>query len=83
MWNAIMTDKIGAEKAKEFADAHEVVANPDFWKENCEMDLHNNELGRRIAIEYAGQSYEVFSQKILEAINNGEAIVLEWDKEFE
>ena len=44
-----------------------------------EMDLHNNELGRRIALEYAGQGYDVFSQKIQEAINNGEAKVIKWD----
>ena len=43
------------------------------------MDLHNNALGRKIALEYAGQGYDVFSQKIQEAINNGEAKVIEWD----
>ena len=46
------------------------------------MDLHNNELGRKIAIEYAGQGYDVFSEKIQEAINNGEAVVLRWDEGF-
>ena len=77
MWNAIMTDRIGAKKAKEFADAHEEFpGNP---VEHMEMDLHNNELGRRIAIEYAGQGYDMFSQKIQEAIKNGEAKVIRWD----
>ena len=46
---------------------------------HMEMDLHNNELGRSIALEYAGQGYDVFSQKIQEAIRNGEAKVLVWD----
>ena len=77
MWNAVMTDKIGEEKAKKFADAHEQFPNNPV--EHMEMDLHNNELGRRIAIEYAGQGYDVFSQKIQEAINNGEAKVIIWD----
>ena len=76
MWNAVMTDKIGEKKAKKFADAHEQFPNNPV--EHMEMDLHNNELGRRIALEYAGQGYDVFSQKIQEAINNGEAIVI-WD----
>ena len=40
------------------------------------MDLHNNALGRRIAVEYAGEGYDVFSQRIIEAINNGEAVVM-------
>ncbi len=77
MWNAVMTDKIGEEKAKLFADAHEDVN----WNEplSMNMDFHNNALGRKIAIEYAGQGYDVFSQKILEAIANGEAEVLIWD----
>ena len=77
MWNAIMTDKIGTEKAKEFADAHEAFSNnPD---EHKQMDLHNNELGRSIAMQYAGQGYDVFAEKIIEAINNGEGSVLRWD----
>lgn len=77
MWNAVMTDKIGEEKAKKFADAHEqFVGNPI---EQKEMDLFNNELGRKIALEHEGESYDVFSQKIQEAINNGEAMVIEWD----
>ena len=77
MWNAILTDKIGVEKAKKFADAHE--QKPSNPIDHMEMDLHNNELGRRIAIKYAGQGYDVFSQKIQEAINNGEAKVIIWD----
>ena len=65
-------------KAKKFADAHEQVDdNPIKY---MEMDLYNNELGRRIAIEYAGQGYDVFSQKILEAIKNKEVKVLKWDQ---
>lgn len=77
MWNAVMTDKIGEEKAKKFADAHENIPNNPI--EHMKMDLHNNELGRQIAIQYAGQGYDIFSQKIQEAINNGEAMVLLWD----
>ena len=77
MWNAVMTDKMGEAKAKKFADAHEQI--PDNPIDHKEMDLHNNELGRRIAIEYAGQGYDVFSKKIQEAINNGEAKVIRWD----
>ena len=80
-YNAFI-DKIGEDKAKKFADAHELVDDYDIWRENCEMDLHNNELGRKIAIEYAGQGYDVFSEKIQEAINNGEAVVLRWDEGF-
>ena len=78
MWNAVMTDKIGEDKAKQFADAHEDFPNNPV--EHKEMDLHNNALGRGIALEYVGQGYDVFSEKIQEAINNGEANVIVWDE---
>ena len=74
-----MTDKIGYERAKKFADAHEepfLASQPEL----CEMDLFNNELGRKIAIEYAGQGYDVFAQKIYEAIEEGEACVIRWSE---
>ena len=69
-----MTDKIGEKKAKEFADAHEDVANNP--SKHLEMDLHNNALGRRIAVENKGCGYDVFAEKILEAIANGEAVIV-------
>jgi hypothetical protein len=76
MWNAIMTDKIGVEKAKMFAYAHEQIPyNPE---DHMTMDYHNNELGRRIAVQYAGEGYDVFSEKIQEAIKNREVIII-WD----
>ena len=80
MWNAIMTDKIGVKKAKKFANAHEQFPNNPI--EHMQMDLHNNELGRNIAVQYAGQGYDVFAEKIIEAINNGEAEVLRWDTDI-
>ena len=78
MWNAVMTDKMGEKKAQKFADAHEqpyIQTNP----EQCAMDFHNNALGRRIALEYKGQGYDIFADKIQEAILNGEAKIITWD----
>ena len=43
------------------------------------MDFHNNALGRRIALEYKGQGYDIFADKIQEAILNGEAKIITWD----
>ena len=79
MWNAVMTDMIGFSRAKKFADAHEqpyLLSNP----QSCKMDFHNNELGRQIALKYAGQGYDVFAQKIQEAIKRGEAYVIKFDE---
>ena len=79
MWNAVMTDKIGEKRAKKFADAHEA-PYLKIQPELCKMDLFNNEMGRQIAIKYAGQGYDVFAQKIQEAITGGEAYVIMWDE---
>lgn len=54
----------------------------------CAIDLthrtvpcaFNNQLGRQIALEYAGQGYDVFAQKIQEAIEGGQAYVITWDE---
>ena len=56
------------------ADGYE--ASPGNPEQHKEMDLHNNELGRRIAIEYKGQGYDVFSEKIQQAIDHGEARII-------
>ena len=79
MWNAVMTDMIGEEKAKKFADAHEAEYLTD-QPELCAMDFHNNQLGRQIALDYAGQGYAMYAQKIQEAIEGGQAYVIEWDE---
>lgn len=77
-YNVYMSKKITEQYISEkFGDAHEQrLDNPADRKK---MDLHNNALGRRIAIEYAGQGYDVFSKKIIDAIINGEAEVIIWD----
>jgi hypothetical protein len=63
MWNAIMTLKMGAEKAKEYADAHEA-PNINDYPEQCEMDFHNNQLGRDIAELYPDKSLDFIADKI-------------------
>ena len=83
MWSAVMTDKIGKKKARKFATAHEMVKNFKEWQENCEMDLFNNALGRQIAEENEGKGYDVFAEKIHEAINDGKAVVIEWDSNLD
>ena len=79
MWNAVMTDMIGEERAKQFADAHEepwLEKQPDL----CAMDHYFNEIGRQIAIQNKGQGYDVFAQKIQEAIKENKEYVIAWDE---
>ena len=67
---------IGIEKATLFADAHEAEYLTT-QAAYCEMDLHNNQFGRKIALDYAGYGYDVYAQKIQEAIERGEVYAIQ------
>ncbi|NJN45870.1 MAG: LysM peptidoglycan-binding domain-containing protein [Candidatus Competibacteraceae bacterium] len=74
-WNAIMTDRMGVEFTEAFTTAHEgAPGNP---ADREAMDLYNNELGRRIAEENPNASDEELAQLVFDAIQNGEAIVID------
>ncbi len=79
MWNAVMTDKMGEERAENFAYAHE----KEYLETQlalCQMDFHNNYLGRQIALSYPNEDYDFYAQKIKEAIERGDAYVIQWDE---
>lgn len=69
-WNALMTKRHGADYAKQFADAHET--NPNQPADEKEMDLHNNEVGRRIAMENPNATDEELANLIMQAVERGE-----------
>ncbi len=52
-WNQLMTQRIGAERAKQFSDAHER-SNPNPMSETL-MDLYNNQIGRSLAKDSSPQ----------------------------
>lgn len=74
IWNAEMTVLIGREKAELFATAHEdkeVTGNePDGFAKTAhrDMDLHNNEVGRRIGEENKGVSEDEMAEIIYQDI---------------
>ncbi|MER7113371.1 hypothetical protein ABT332_02645 [Saccharomonospora azurea] len=74
-WNARMTQEFGEEWAEAFATAHEQRPTNDMQSEA--MDLHNNELGRRIAVQNPDASPEELAQLVTDAVNQGETIVLD------
>ena len=72
--NALLTDRFGEDFAETFATAHEgVPGNP---ADREAMDLYNNEVGRRIAMENPGASDEELADLVYQAVINGEAIVI-------
>ncbi len=48
LWSALMTRDMGVKKAEEFASNHEL---PIYQTRGRTMDLHNNKIGREIAVE--------------------------------
>ena len=52
-WNALMELRIGSDFAEMFAFAHEEPFIGTEWDENCQMDLHNNAVGRSIGRAFA------------------------------
>ncbi|WP_024873870.1 WXG100 family type VII secretion target [Saccharomonospora piscinae] len=74
-WNARMTQEFGQEWAEGFATSHERRPGNDMQSEA--MDLHNNELGRRIAADNPDASPEQLAQLVGDAVSQGEAIVID------
>ena len=69
-WSYRMTEDVGPDAAKRFGDAHEITEpGPDGDRL---MDLYNNNLGRRLALDPANQGRPA-EDVVLEAIKNGDA----------
>ncbi len=74
-WNALLTREYGVEFAEAFATAHEgVPGNPS---DREAMDLYNNEVGRRIALENPDAGPEELARLIEQAIDDGELVVID------
>lgn len=79
-WNVLMSRRLGAGFAESFGTAHEgVPGNP---ADREAMDLFNNELGRRIASENPRATEEELQELVMEAIRNGEAVVIDGNGEL-
>lgn len=73
-WNALMTREFGNEFAQQFATAHEGSADTSDAEA---MDLYNNEVGRRIAMENPDASPQELADLVQDAIENGEMVVID------
>lgn len=72
--NALLTHERGEEWTAAFTTAHE--GNPDASPLSVAMDLHNNEVGRRIARENPDASPEQLADLVEQAVDNGEMVVI-------
>ncbi|MFZ1610184.1 MAG: RHS repeat-associated core domain-containing protein [Chitinophagales bacterium] len=76
LWNALNTQIVGEEEAKKFGDAHEE-DRPNQPEQEKIMDLHNNKVGREIALENPDASTKELSLKLIEKLEKGELKVLD------
>ncbi len=73
-WNARMVQEYGADWAARYATAHERV--PGNRPEREAMDLHNNEVGRKIAVANPGASPQQLAGLIEDAVRRGDMVVM-------
>ena len=73
-WNALMTKRFGPEWAEQYGTSHErLPGNP---KDREAMDLYNNEVGRRIAMNNPNDTPAQLAAKIQSAVQLGTTVVM-------
>ncbi|MBF6298801.1 hypothetical protein IU459_14795 [Nocardia amamiensis] len=79
-WNARMTEEFGEQWTKEYASKHEGRADNAAVREA--MDLHNNELGRKIAMENPGASRAELRDLVKDAVDRGDAVFIDQNQQL-
>lgn len=78
-WNSLMTQEFGEPWTSEYATAHEAVPDEGNYADREAMDLYNNEVGRRIAVDNPNASPEELANLVRQALDDGELIVIDRD----
>jgi hypothetical protein len=73
-WNAMLTERFGAEWTEKYTTAHEGL--PDNPPETEAMDLHNNQVGRDIALRYPGATDKQLQTLVRLAIERGDMMIV-------
>ena len=74
-WNARLTSEFGSEWTAQFATAHEARPGNPGMREA--MDLYNNEVGRRIAIDNSRATTAQLADLVQQAVRNGDLVVVD------
>lgn len=77
-WSALLASEHGDDWANRFTTAH--VRFPGNNPIDMAMDLHNNEVGRRIAAQHPGAGPAELERYVAEAVRNGEMVVVGHDR---
>lgn len=84
-WNAYMTLYLGEDLAEEFANAHEALgddimglekADGYTYREHCNMDFHNNEVGRSCVQQGEDISWDEVGDRVKQKVDAGEMKIL-------
>ncbi|WP_433566428.1 DUF6973 domain-containing protein [Nocardia sp. CA-151230] len=73
-WNARMTQEFGADWAKQYASAHEMVGGNGPQREA--MDLKNNDVGRQIGLANMNASKDDLKTAVIAAVDKGDTVVI-------
>ncbi|CAN5283818.1 hypothetical protein BH10PSE15_BH10PSE15_14610 [soil metagenome] len=76
-WNAMLAVEFGVNWTQSFTNAHEGI--PGNFAVREAMDLYNNEVGRKIAAANSSATRPQLADKVLEALNRGELVVVDKD----
>jgi hypothetical protein len=74
-WNALLTKEFGEEWTAEFTTAHE--RNPANLAAAEAMDLHNNSIGRSIAVANPNASEDLLAELVGQAVADGRTVVID------
>lgn len=74
LWSARLAQRFGPDWAYAYTTAHEGIPNNEAVREA--MDLHNNRVGIQIVRDNPDASGEEIAQKIKEAVENGDTVVV-------
>ncbi|MGW6622199.1 DUF6973 domain-containing protein [Nocardia sp. NPDC055002] len=77
-WNAMMTQEFGAEWTQEYATKHEGRADNAAVREA--MDLHNNEVGRKIGAANPQASSAEMRELVQQAVDGGDTVLIDRDQ---
>ncbi|WP_063046897.1 WXG100 family type VII secretion target [Nocardia pseudovaccinii] len=76
-WNAMLTKEFGEDWTKAFTTAHERIDDPAKTHASAEaMDLYNNEVGRRIAMQNPHASNTELYALVKKAVLDGQTVVV-------
>jgi hypothetical protein len=73
-WNSLLAREFGEQFAADLTIAHE--RRPDASSATEAMDLYNNEIGRRIAVEHPDAGPAELSRLVEEAVRDGQTVVV-------